>query len=178
MALKFLKLTAFVNEILWWMPGTPSHGVDAPAAGHSFAYACAYCTRVLLKRLLTHCQTPRRGFSSHVQTKTVYWTKKATLRARLRVALKFLKLTAFVNEILWWMPGTPSHGVDAPAAGHSFAYACAYCTRVLLKRLLTHCQTPRRGFSSHIPMHKIKSPVGRLYFVVDVEGLKPPTLSV
>ena len=99
---------------------------------------------------------------------TVYWTKKArqyfrpihkikpyigrkkaTLRARLRVALKFLKLTAFVNEILWWMPGTPSHGVDAPAAGHSFAYACAYCTRVLLKRLLTHCQTPRRGFSSH-----------------------------
>ena len=28
--------------------------------------------------------------------------EKATLRARLRVALKFLKLTAFVNEILWW----------------------------------------------------------------------------
>ena len=28
--------------------------------------------------------------------------KKATLRTRLRVALKFLKLTAFVNEILWW----------------------------------------------------------------------------
>ena len=29
--------------------------------------------------------------------------EKATLRTRLRVALKFLKLTAFVNEILWWM---------------------------------------------------------------------------
>ena len=29
--------------------------------------------------------------------------EKATLRARLRVALKFLKLTAFANEILWWM---------------------------------------------------------------------------
>ena len=28
--------------------------------------------------------------------------EKATLRAGLRVALKFLKLTAFVNEILWW----------------------------------------------------------------------------
>ena len=104
--------------------------------------------------------------------------KKATLRARLRVALKFLKLTTFANEILWWMLGTPSHGADTPGAGHSFAYADAYCTRVLLKRSLTHCQTPRRGFSSHIPMHKIKSPVGRLYFVVDVEGLKPPTLSV
>ena len=38
--------------------------------------------------------------------------EKATLRARLRVALKFLKLTAFVNEILWW-----AH--REPAAGHS-----------------------------------------------------------
>ena len=28
--------------------------------------------------------------------------EKATLRARLRVALKFLKLTTFANEILWW----------------------------------------------------------------------------
>ena len=28
--------------------------------------------------------------------------KKATLRTRLRVALKFLKLTTFANEILWW----------------------------------------------------------------------------
>ncbi len=82
--------------------------------------------------------------------------KKATLRARLRVALKFLKLTTFANEILWWMLGTPSHGADTPGAGHSFAYADAYCTRVLLKRSLTYCQTPRRGFSSHIPMHKNK----------------------
>ena len=84
---------------------------------------------------------------------------------------------AFANEILWRMPGTLSYGVDAPAVGHSFAYACAYRTRVLLKHSLTHCQTPRR-VAFHIPMHKIKSPVGRLYFVVDVEGLKPPTLSV
>lgn len=53
----------------------------------------------------------------------------------------------------------------------------AYCTRILLKCSLTHCQTPRGGFRPTSPYTK-KIARWAIVFVVDVEGLKPPTLSV
>ena len=52
----------------------------------------------------------------------VFSIKKATLCTGLRVALK-IKSPVGAILFLWWMPGTPSHGAKAPAAGHSFAYA-------------------------------------------------------
>ena len=52
-----------------------------------------------IRRFLKIKSTPRGGV---LKSLPLGGKGKATLRARLRVALKFLKLTAFVNEILWW----------------------------------------------------------------------------